>query len=212
MAPQPASPLRSSRLRVRLNDGGARGTSHPPPALTGVRGPPWPALPVLVLRPTARRQNARSPAPSPAAREPNGMEDNGVRQCLTPKASHNKAQGRGVSRAPWVTEYTPAQTLKGFHRWRPASRILCNAFSVTVPRMASYPECAGRPATLGFAVEPLRGIRPRRTSLPPPALTGVSGLPWPALPVLVLRPTARRQNARSPVRPPPQQPPARSRH
>ena len=44
------------------------------------------------------------------------------------------------------------QTLKGFHRWRHASHILCNAFSVTAPRLASFPGCAGRPATLGFAV------------------------------------------------------------
>ena len=61
---------------------------------------------------------------------------------LTPKASNNKAQGRGASRAPWDIGPTRALTLEGSNKWY---RQLCNAFGVTERARDRIPGCAGDP-------------------------------------------------------------------
>jgi ATP-dependent Lhr-like helicase len=77
----------------------------------------------------------------------------GVANPNTPKALHNKAQGRRESGAPWETDPPPVGYAEGV---TPASEV-CNPFGVTAPIGHEEPGCAAGAATLGCGVEPLRG-------------------------------------------------------
>jgi hypothetical protein len=60
-----------------------------------------------------------------------------------------------------------SQTLKGFHRWRPAYRVLCNAFSVTAPGLATLPRVRRTTGDPGLCCLTASRYSPRAgTSLP----------------------------------------------
>lgn len=80
-----------------------------------VRG--LPALPICNLhlqfaifnrRPLGRRcGTGLAPVVARSPDQATGMDRRSPHRFLTPKASHNKAQGRGARRAPWVTKNRP---------------------------------------------------------------------------------------------------------